>query len=76
MSFNIYSVVSRVRWSMMGISVGSWYDGIGRSMTINAGFSSDDNWELISFILGSTSSRNGGSTSLFVWFSTGGNGGY
>ena len=73
---NIGSVVSGVGGSMMSILVGSWYDGVDRSMTISADPSSDNDWELMSFISVSTSSRNGGSTSMTVWFSAGGNGGY
>ena len=42
MSLNIGSVVSGVGGSMMSILVGSWYDGVDRSMTISADPSSDN----------------------------------
>ena len=76
MSLNIDSVVSDVGGSMMSILVGSWYDRAGRYVTISSDLSSDNDWELTSFISVSTSSKNGGSTSMTVWFSAGGNGGY
>jgi len=44
--------------SMMGIFVGSWDVGVGKSMTINTGFSSDGDSELMTLISGSPSSRN------------------
>ena len=45
-------------------------------MTMNTGFSSDNDSELMNFISGSTASRNGGNINMTVWSSTGGNGGY
>ena len=75
-SLNTSFVVSCMEWYMMSTLVGSWGDGIGRSVTISADLSSDDDWHLMSFIAVLTSSRTGWSTSLSVWFSTRGNGGY
>ena len=43
-------------------------------MTISVCVSSDGDWELMSFISGSTASKKGGSTSMTVWLSTRGNG--
>ena len=73
---NIGFVVSCMGWSMMSMLVGSWGDGVGRYMTISEDLSSDGDWELMCFISVSTSSRNGGSTSITVWSSAGSNGGY
>ena len=76
MSLNIGFAVSSVGGSMIGILVGYWDDKADIFVTISIDLSSDDDWELMSFIPGSTSSKNGGSTSLNVWSSVGGNGGY
>ena len=76
MSLNKGSIVSCIGWSIIGILTGSSGDGVDRSMTINTSVLSDGDWELIIFISVSTSSRNGGSTSMTFWSSTGGNRGY
>ena len=76
MNLSAGSIVSRMRWSMMGILVGSWDDGVDKSVTINTSVSSDGDWELASYILGWTASKNGGSTSMSIWSSTEGSGGY
>ena len=76
MSLNTDSIVSCMEWSMMSMLAGSRDDGVDRSMRINAGVSSDGDWELMIFVSVSTSSRNGGTTSMTFWSSTGGNGGY
>ena len=38
MSLDTGSIVSYIRWSMMSILVGSWDDGVGKSMTISEVF--------------------------------------
>ena len=76
MSLNTDSIVSCMKWSMMSMLAGSRDDGVDKSMTINAGVSSDGDWELMIFISVSTSSRNRDSTSMTIWSSTGGNGDY
>ena len=53
MSLNTCSVVSRMILSMMGILVGSWDVGLGKSMTMNTQFSSDGDSELMRFVSGS-----------------------
>ena len=75
-SLTVGSVVSDVGEYMMGIMAGSWDDGASRYVIISADPSSDGDWELMSLISISTSSRTRGSISLSVWFSTWGNGGY
>ena len=76
MSLDTGSIVSCMGRYMMNILVGSWNYGVGRSVTISEGVSSDGDWELMILISVSTSSRNGGSTSMTVWSATGGSGGY
>ena len=76
MSLNTWSTVSCMGWSMMSILIGSWNDEVGRSMTINTYYLSDEDWELTSLIVESITLRNGESTSMTVWFSTGSIGGY
>ena len=76
MSLNTGYIVSRMGWSMMSILVGSWDDGVDRSVTINTSVSSDGDWELTNCISVSISSRNRGRTSMTVWSLIGGNGGY
>ena len=76
MSLNTCSAVSRMILSMMGILVGSWDDGVDKSVTIHTSVSSDGDWELTSYILGWIASKNGGSTSMTIWSSTEGSEGY
>ena len=76
MNLSTGSIVSRIEWSMMGILVGSWDDGVDKSVTINTSVSSDGDWELTSLISGWTASKNGRSTSMTIWSSTEGSGGY
>ena len=76
MSLNTGSIVSCMGWYIMSMLACSRDDRVDRSMTINAGVSSDSDWELMIFISVSTSSRNGGSTSMTCWSSIGGYGGY
>ena len=76
MSLTTGYIVSCMGWSMMSMLAGSRDDGVDKSMTINAGVSSDGDWELMIFISVSTSSRNRDSTSMTIWSSTGGNGDY
>ena len=51
---------------MMSILVGSWDDGVDRSVTISADFATDSDYELMIFISRSTASKNGGSISMDV----------
>ena len=76
MILNTGYIVSCMGWSMMSILVGSRYDGVERSMTINAGVSSNGDWELMNCISVSISSKNGGIASVTVWSLIGSNGGY
>ena len=76
MSLDTGSIVSCMGKYMMGVLVGSWDDGLGRSVTISKCVSSNSDWELMNLILISTSSRNGWSTSMNVWSATGVSGGY
>ena len=76
MSLNTCSAVSLMILSMMGIFVGSWDVGVGKSMTINTGFSSDGDSELMTLISGSPSSRNEWSTSMTFRSSIEGDEGY
>ena len=66
MSLHTCPIVSHVRLSMMSILIDTWGDRVGRSVTISADLLSDGDCELMCFILVSTSSRNGGSTSMTV----------
>ena len=76
MRLNTCSAVSLMILSMMGIFVGSWDVGVGKSMTINTGFLSDGDSELMILISGSISSRNEWSTSMTLWSSIEGDEGY
>ena len=76
MNLSAGSIVSRMGWFIMGILVGSWDDGVDKSVTIHTSVSSDGDWELTSYILGWIASKNGGSTSMTIWSSTEGSEGY
>ena len=76
MSLDTGSIVSCMGIYMMTVLVGSLDDGVGRSVIISKGVSSDGDWELMNLISISTSPRNGWSTSMNVWSATGVSGGY
>ena len=59
MSLNTCSGVSRMRLSMMGTLVSSWNVEVGKSMTMNTGFSSDSDSELMNFDIKINSIKEG-----------------